>query len=415
MAIDIMVIGLGKLGLPLAAVCAGAGFSVLGYDQEICAVSAASTSKPRFPEPNLAETLQANHSRLFFTNGFPKNIRDCKAIFICVPTPSEQDGTFSSEQVEDVLKEIAGRVKVTDVHKPPICIASTLFPGTMEKLAERFSALRLFYTPTMIALGNVLEGLRHPDFQLVGTSFEDGADVSQVFVQIHTVNSRPPPVPLTHFMSYESAEIAKLAANAFVTMKISFANRIGEICEVFPGANRRDILETIGQDKRIGEECLVAGAPYGGPCFPRDVEAIAQLDPLLGYSIYKMNEAQVKAIALRAHNACPEGKPILIMGVSYKPGLPILDGSPSMAVHAELTRFYKRKCYLWDSCGTMDENPDWTLNALQEGHEYVNDTVIFPSLDIGCLILMHATYGEGAQARWIRDFEGAIIDPWMRP
>ncbi len=203
-------------------------------------------------------------------------------------------------------------------------------PGTMENevvpLLLKAAGRRLnkdfgvCYSPEFIALGSVVHDIRNPDMVLIGeTNHRVG------FVLEEVLRSVVGPVPPVHHMSLVNAEIAKIAVNAYVTMKLSFANNLGEICEGIPGADANVVAAAIGADARIGSSYLRPALAYGGPCFPRDNRAYAKAavdagtDASLAVASDNINQRQIARLVHRVHQALPEGARVCVLGLAYKP------------------------------------------------------------------------------------------------
>lgn len=268
------VIGIGKLGLPLAAYYAYRDYKVIGVDVNKATVDAVNKGKTTIYEPGLEELLRNPHGRLTATTDIKFAVQNSDITFILVPTPSEKHGGFSTKYAEEVARQIAEALKgKNDFHV--VVLTSTVLPGATEMvikpILEKVSGKKcgidfgLCYNPEFIALGSVIKDLSSPDAVLIGESDEKSGDIlTEVYKTVCTNN---PPVAR---MSPYSAELAKLALNVFVTTKISLANAFTEICEQLPGGDIDAVTRFLGLDSRIGPKYLKGGLGFGGPCFPRD-------------------------------------------------------------------------------------------------------------------------------------------------
>jgi len=196
----------------------------------------------------------------------------------------------------------------------------------------------LCYNPEFIALGDVIKGMVEPDFILIGESDNKaGLELSRIQKQI-CKNS--PPIER---MSFANAELAKISVNSFVTMKMSFANTLAEICERMPGGDVDKVTTAIGKDKRIGSKYLRGAQGYGGPCFPRDNIAFATFTRILGaqaeiaLATHNVNLSQVHRVLeiLKKESVFPPAR-IGILGLSYKPNTNVLEASQSLMLAKEL-------------------------------------------------------------------------------
>ena len=206
--------------------------------------------------------------------------------FIVVSTPSDPAGGFSLRYVDPVCQAIGRALaKKTDYHL--VCLTSTVMPGTtggpVREMLEKASGKRvgadfgLCYSPEFIALGSVIRDFLNPDMLLIGESDDRAGETLQALYAQVCENK-----PTVARMSFVNAEITKLAVNTYVTTKISYANMLARICERLSGANVDVITSALGLDTRIGPKYLKGAVSYGGPCFPRDNLALAQLARQLG-------------------------------------------------------------------------------------------------------------------------------------
>lgn len=343
---NISVVGLGKLGLCLANVLASKGFSVIGVDTDASKINQVNRGISPIFEPGLETLLQAHRARLSATVDYNQAIHNSDATFVVVPTPSEPSGGFSLGYVEQAMGKIGEALR----EKPGyhlIVLTSTVMPGSMEHLAplleERSSKVcgrdfGLCYNPEFIALGNVVRGLLRPDFVLIGESDERaGQELAQI--QSYVCENDPP----IERMNFVNAEIAKISVNSFVTMKMSYANTLAEICENVVGADVDQITTAIGKDKRIGSAYLKGALGYGGPCFPRDNIAFASFAKGVGAQgdlalmTHQINERQVKRITriFVKENLHPPMK-VGVLGLTYKPGTNVTEASQALMLARQL-------------------------------------------------------------------------------
>lgn len=277
------VIGLGKVGLPYALTLAAAGHDVHVWDSNAEVRDAITRGDTSYlVEPGVHDAFIDFGDQL--TVHSPADIRQhVNVVFVVVPTPSFADGKFDSSYVQQVIQALG-----KTVGRPiTIALVSTVSPGTCRTtllpMTTRYK-MSLVYVPAMIALGSVMDNLRTPDLQLIG-----GDDEQAMALVSATLPSTTVWTPYFS-MSFESAEIAKLASNVYTTMKISFANLLGRMCTTIPHANVDDVTEALGYNRVIGHKTLTAGAGYGGPCYPRDAHAFAAAGGSFGNVVHAMNE-----------------------------------------------------------------------------------------------------------------------------
>lgn len=346
------VVGLGKLGLPLAALLAARGNSVVGVDSSEKTVIGLSHlltgldshgQAPVITEPGVQQFVVQKREHLHFTTFFSE-LEDCRVIFIVVPTPSEPDKLFDATHVLTAIRNVGAYV---GEGWRTIVVVSTLTPGTMdaeivpalEKVSGRKVGVHigLCYSPEFVALGSVVHGMVNPDLLLIGESDDNaGEDCARLLTRI-TQGALIP----TYRTNFINAEIAKLSLNAYVTMKITYSNMISELCENTPGADAAEVLDVVGADPRVGHRYLNVGLGFGGPCFPRDVVALDAVirratgsgAGLLLSGVTITNRLQTYRL-MHVLESLP--RPVGVLGMGYKPGTPVTDESPGVLLASEL-------------------------------------------------------------------------------
>ncbi len=342
--VPVSVIGLGKLGQCIAAAMAARGLPTVGIDTNVETVDALACGRPTVVEPGLPELLEAGRARLQFCSQYEAAIRHSDVTFIIVPTPSEPDGGFSSSYVEEVLVGLGRSLRRSTKPYHLFVLISTVMPGTGDSrlipLLERISGRQVnegfgyCYCPAFVALGNVVRNFLRPDVVVVGASDERaGAQAAGIYRQ---VCENEPPI---HRMSVVDVEIMKLSLNCFVTLKVSFANTLANLCSRIPGADVDRITAALGADRRIGPHALRAGLSYGGPCFPRDTRAFVALAQQVGLegelfqATEQVNQAQHAHLEQLVLDHLPPGPArVGVLGLAYKPDTPVLDESPGLAL-----------------------------------------------------------------------------------
>ena len=340
------VIGLGKLGSPLAAVLASKGHEVTGIDLDPAMVAAIRDGRAPVAEPGLQALIDSARPRLKATSSWEEAVAGAEASFVIVPTPSQDDGGFSNEYVLDAVTRI-GAVLRSSGRYHVVNITSTVMPGSCDgpirAALERACGLAvgdgvgLCYNPEFIALGTVIRDMLRPDMILLGQSDAKAGDVIESIYRSTTENA--PPVQR---MNLVNAETAKIALNAYVTMRISFANFVAEICERLPGGNSDAVLAALGKDSRIGGKYLKGALGYGGPCFPRDNAAIARLARLAGVeadlplATDAVNRRQAARLAAQVRQHLAPGGAVAVLGLAYKPDTPVVEESQGILLAREL-------------------------------------------------------------------------------
>jgi UDPglucose 6-dehydrogenase len=334
----VCVIGCGKLGLPLIAVLADAGHSVVGFDLNVSLIDQLSSGNVPWFEQSLQELIHKNQKRIQFIHDLANSPRDMDFYLVIVPSPSNNEGVFESKFVEEAINSIMSLNSQESQGPIHIVIVSTLMPGSTDQIFERMKTkfpdaarrFKIIYSPEFIALGSVVKDMRNPDLVLIGADDDEAADLYRNLVSSY-IHSKPTFARLVPI----EAEIAKIAVNSFVTTKISFANFISELCDGSDGASASNVLASIGADSRIGRSYLKPGAPFGGPCFPRDNIALSRFSESIGVdasiakSTHDVNKRQTERIARYIEQYGKHNR-VLIVGVAYKPGTAVIDESPSL-------------------------------------------------------------------------------------
>ena len=380
---EVSVVGLGKLGMCIAAVLADRGFRVVGVDIDKAKVEAVNSGRSLIPEPGLEDLIRKNSKNLKATTDHYDAVKQTQTTFVIVPTPSEPDGSFSLKFVLDALEKVGKAIADKDSYHL-VVINSTVSPGSMENRIKPFleevtgkkcgTDFGLCYNPEFIALGDVIRGLLEPDFVLIGESDPQAGSILADMYK-HICNNNPP-IERTSFIN---AEIAKIAINSYVTMKITFANLLAEICENTVGADVDEVTRIIGRDSRIGSKYLKGGLGYGGPCFPRDNIAFARFAESVGVkaelpiTVHRTNLSQVRRVIkiIEQLNLNTDTK-IGILGLSYKPDTPIVEESQSIILAKELS-----------SLGYVVHVYDPL--ALEEARKVLGDTVIYDKTLESCI------------------------------
>lgn len=344
----ISVAGLGKLGLCMAACFADKGYRVVGVDVNPDVVEAVNRGESPLCEPGLADLLSRLRGQLVATSDYREAMEGSQVTFIVVPTPSRPDGTFSTQYVEQAAREIGTCLRwKNDFHT--VVLTSTVLPGetrgTLRPLLEAASQKRcglefgLCYNPELIALGSVIRDFSNPEVAMIGESdLRSGETVAGIY---RNVCENSPTIVRT---SFENVELAKIALNSFVTMKISFANTLAAACERLPTGDVDVVSHILGLDSRIGARYLKGGLGFGGPCFPRDNKAFASFARRIGCQARlaeasdEVNRSQTARLLekVRGVLGTVKGRRIAVLGLTYKPDTDISEASQSLEIAGSL-------------------------------------------------------------------------------
>ena len=249
--------------------------------------------------------------------------------------------------------EAVGQVIRTKPGYHLVVVNSTVMPGsTGGPLKDRLEAVSrkrvgceigLCYNPEFIALGNVVDGLLHPDFVLIGESDPQAGAMLERICRIVVGDM----VPVAR-MNFVNAELTKIAVNAYVTMKISFANMLGEICDGLRGADAGIVTAALGQDSRIGRRYLQGATGYGGPCFPRDTIAFAAMarkvgvEASLATATHEINERQLQRVIGIVAERTGVNDSIAVLGLAYKPDTGVIEHAQGLMLAAALKKIGRR-------------------------------------------------------------------------
>lgn len=336
----VSIVGMGKLGASMVAGMASRGFSVICVDVDKRAVEAVNNGHAPVQETGLEEMIRANRERIHATLNYEEAVLGSDISFVIVPTPSDERGAFSTAYASRAFAAI-GRVLAKKAGYHVVVLTSTVLPGATRQILlpilERESGKRcgpdfgLCYSPEFIALGTVIRDFLNPDFYLVGEFDAKSGDALEAVNRRVALNQAR-----SKRMSIENAELAKIAINGYVTLKISYANMLSDICEKLPGGDIDVVSDALGMDSRIGRKYLTGGFGFGGPCFPRDNLALSFIGEKLGAdcSIPRANDAFNQSISQRSikklEGFFDKGQNVAVLGLAYKPQSHVIEESPGI-------------------------------------------------------------------------------------
>jgi UDPglucose 6-dehydrogenase len=319
---------------------ASRGMNVIGVDINHHAVDAVNAGRAPVQETNLEEVIAANKERIRATMSTDEAVLGSDISFVIIPTPSDHRGAFSLQYAKFAFKALGQALKKKSGYHV-IVLTSTVLPGATRHgllpILEQESGKKcgpdfgLCYNPEFIALGSVIRDFLNPDFYLLGEFDSRSGDLLEEVHRRVSQNSAP-----VKRMSLENAELAKVAVNSFVTLKISYGNMLAEFCEHLPGGDVDVVSDALGMDKRIGRKYLTGGFGFGGPCFPRDNVALNFIGNVLGVDgrLLKVNDdfnrglSQRRIDMLKPH--LPAGATVAVLGLAYKPLSHVIEESPGV-------------------------------------------------------------------------------------
>ena len=328
------IFGAGWVGLVTGVCFAELGHEVVVRDVVPDKVDALRRGEVPFHEQDVPELLERNRDRLTFTLDVDE-VADCEFLFVCVDTPPTYSGDADLSRVWTVVDELP------ELDRRPILVMKSTVPvGTGEKVRHGLELRGLSHVgyvsnPEFLAEGRAVRDFMAPDRIVVGAFDEaDGDAVAALYGGIDGKIVR---------CDVNSAEMIKLAANAFLMTRISFINEIANVCEA-TGADVVKVAEGVGLDHRLGPYFLRAGIGYGGSCFPKDSLALKQLASNSGYhfqllsAVIEVNELQKRRVIgkLKKHLGSLRGRRVALLGLAFKPNTDDMREAPSIVLASRL-------------------------------------------------------------------------------
>jgi UDPglucose 6-dehydrogenase len=325
------VIGVGWVGLVTAACFAELGHPVIARDILQEKVDSLSRGEVAIHEPGLEDLLQRNAERLTFTTDMDELLQGARLLFVCVDTPPTYSGDADLSRVRAVVQELP------DDSDHVLIMKSTVPAGTGESIRRDMPGLSYVSCPEFLKEGTAVKDFMHPDRVVVGADPGDEAAADAVERLYQPLGGEILRTDVA------SAEMIKLASNAFLATKISFINEIANVCEE-AGADVGEVARGMGLDERIGPSFLRPGIGYGGSCFPKDVSALKMLAGNTGYhfqlltAVIEVNELQKRRVVgkLGAHLGPLLDKRIALLGLAFKPDTDDMREASSLVLAARL-------------------------------------------------------------------------------
>jgi UDPglucose 6-dehydrogenase len=328
------IFGAGWVGLVTGASFADLGHEVIVRDVVPERIEALQAGRLPFYEPDLPEVLSRNAERIRYTLD-AGDLAAADAVFICVQTPPTYSGDADLSYVWTALDDLPRTEQ-----RQLLVMKSTVPVGTGEKVRAALDARGLtnigyVSNPEFLAEGTAVRDFMNPDRIVIGAvEAQDSAAIEALYFGIDA------PVVRTDLAS---AEMIKLAANAFLSTRISFINEIANVCELV-GADVQSVAQGVGLDHRLGPHFFRAGVGWGGSCFGKDVSALKQLAGNSGYhfqllaAVIEVNELQKRRVIskLQKHLGRLRGKTIAVLGLAFKPNTDDLRDAPSLVIASRL-------------------------------------------------------------------------------
>jgi UDPglucose 6-dehydrogenase len=357
------VFGAGWVGLVTGACFAELGHDVVVRDVVPEKIEALRAGRVPFHEPGLAELIERNRGRLTFTLDANELKAKARIFFACVDTPPTASGDADLGYVWSVIDDLGDPGEATLVMK------STVPVGTGERIRASLEqrgleAVAYVSNPEFLSEGRAVEDFMHPDRVVIGSFDEASGDrVAALYDAFESPVVRA---------SVASAEMIKLAANAFLATRISFINEIANVSEAV-GADVDEVAYGMGLDRRIGTSYLSPGIGYGGSCFPKDVSFLKLLAGNSGYhfqlvsAVIEVNDLQKRRVVTKLQKRLGNlrGKKIALLGLAFKPNTDDMREAPSLVLAARL-QAEGADVRAWD--------------PLVKGHPELDGVVVAPSL-----------------------------------
>jgi len=328
------VIGTGYVGLVTAVGFAELGSDVFCVDIDASKIEQLERGSVPIYEPGLEELIARNGSRLHFSTALDEMVAHARLLFVCVGTPPTHAGDADLSAVHAVVDALPASGSHALVMK------STVPCGTGRTLKRVLGeqgkgSMAYVSCPEFLKEGSAINDFMHPDRVVIGDDGDPAGDEVEALYA-------PLGAPIVR-TDIASAEMIKLAANAFLATKISFINEIANVCEEL-GANVIDVANGVGLDDRIGPKFLQAGVGYGGSCFTKDVSALKLLAANSGYhfqllsAVIEVNELQKRRVVakLQRHLGGLAGKQIALLGLAFKPNTDDMRGASSLVLASRL-------------------------------------------------------------------------------
>jgi UDPglucose 6-dehydrogenase len=331
----VAVFGAGYAGLVTGACFAELGHSVAIRDIVPSKIEALRAGTVPIYEPGLDDLVARNRERLTFTLDVTEAVEGAEFLYVCVDTPPTYSGDADLSRVWTVIEELPRS------SEPTILVMKSTVPvGTGEKVRAALDARGLEHVgyvsnPEFLAEGSAVKDFLEPDRVVIG-AFEE-ADAAAVAGLHEGLDS---PIVQT---DVASAEMIKLASNAFLTLRVSFINEIANVCELV-GADVVHVAQGVGLDERLGPHFLRAGVGWGGSCFGKDASSLKQLAGNSGYhfqllaAMIEVNELQKRKVIskLQKHLGGLRGTTIALLGLAFKPGTDDMRDAPSLVIASRL-------------------------------------------------------------------------------
>ena len=421
----VAIIGLGKLGLPMAVAIASRGIPVYGVEKDPKRIRLIRQGRSPIEEPGIEPKLKALiRTGHFRCTDYAAAVRATDVAFVAVNTPERSAGEMDIRDLETCISEI-GKALKNQSKFYIVAISSTVIPETIDRslrpILEQTSgrkigqSIGLCANPVFIALTTVVRDFLNPPVVVVGASDSRTAKwVSSFYKKV--CENRPPVLTTSPY----TAEVIKLAHNAYCTSKMAFINEVADLCTKPPFGDIRKVEEFFQAGGERAGKFLKAGFGFGGPCFPRDLRLFVKylekkgLRPPLLRAVNASNDEHARELLnqIRGRLGTLKGKKIAVLGLSYKPGVRNFEDSFSLRLIQKLTK-EKARVLAYDPFLT----PDSLRNGLSHiaNHHVTLKTDVHKALQGADLcVLAHPASGSLGlkKSDFYRKTAPVVLDPW---
>jgi len=343
----VSIFGLGYVGLSHAVAYALKNIRVVGFDVDREKIELVRKGVSPIKEPDAVKHIESlvKDGKIRVTENYRDAVLSTDISFVCVNTPSLQDGSADLSQVRSAISMI-GEVLRDKEGFHLVVVNSTVPPSTTENvvkpLLEDVSGRRvgedvgLCFMPEFLREGSAVQDILSPWRIVIGEVDKKGGDVLYQFL-LDVYHGKLPPLIRTTSVN---AELIKYASNAFLAMRVSFINTIARLCELLPNSDVDVVAYGVGLDPRIGTRYLKAGPGFGGICLPKDLRALITaseklgFDPVLFKAVYEVNEAQIRHVVEIVEMLLGDlsGRVVAILGLAFKAGIDDVRESPAIKI-----------------------------------------------------------------------------------
>lgn len=338
------MVGTGYVGLVTGACFASTGNEVTCLDVDERKIAMLRRGESPIYEPGLSDLIVRNAAagRLVFTTDKDAAYRDAEAIFICVGTPSDKDGSADLRYVLQVAEDIAAALDKYGREGTPrtVIVKSTVPVGTSHRVrdvirSKTSAPFHIANNPEFLKEGAAINDFMKPDRVVCGVEHEQAGALMEELYEPFVRQGNP-----IFIMDVRSSEMVKYASNAMLAAKISFVNEIANLCEYY-GADIKNVREGMCADRRIGNQFLYPGLGYGGSCFPKDTLAVVGMGKAVGFdcklnaAVHEVNQDQRRYFWNKVNDHFGpnlQGRTIAVWGIAFKPETDDIREAPSLVL-----------------------------------------------------------------------------------